>query len=77
MMTMTDDRQSDPAEEFAANRSTLVGVAYRMLGQVADAEDVVQDAWLRWADVAHDEIRDPKAFLVRITAGSRSTGCAE
>jgi RNA polymerase sigma-70 factor (ECF subfamily) len=68
MMTMTDDRQADSAEVFAANRSTLVGVAYRMLGQVADAEDVVQDAWLRWADVAHDEIRDPTAFLVRITS---------
>jgi RNA polymerase sigma-70 factor (ECF subfamily) len=68
MMTMTDDRQGDPAEVFAANRPTLVGVAYRMLGQVADAEDVVQDAWLRWADVAHDEIRDPTAFLVRITS---------
>jgi RNA polymerase sigma-70 factor (ECF subfamily) len=37
-----------------------------MLGSAADAEDVVQETWLRWADVDHDQVRDPRAYLVRI-----------
>ena len=41
-------------------------VAYRMLGSVADAEDVVQDAWLRWADADRDVVRVPEAFLRRV-----------
>lgn len=45
----------------------LIGVAYRMLGRVADAEDVVQEAWLRWAAVDRAEVREPRAFLVRVT----------
>jgi RNA polymerase sigma-70 factor (ECF subfamily) len=43
-----------------------MGVAYRMLGRVADAEDVVQDAWLRWAQADRDEVREPRAYLVRV-----------
>ncbi len=50
---------------FTANRSRLVGVAYRMLGSLGDAEDVVQEAWLRWARVDHSTVDDPTAFLVR------------
>ncbi|MDQ8706457.1 RNA polymerase sigma-70 factor [Streptomyces sp. LHD-70] len=52
---------------FEEHRPVLTGVAYRMLGRVADAEDVVQDAWLRWSAAEHDEIREPRAYLVRIT----------
>jgi RNA polymerase sigma-70 factor, ECF subfamily len=44
----------------------LFTVAYEMLGSAADAEDVVQETWLRWADVDHAAVRDPRAYLVRI-----------
>ncbi len=56
-----------PAEVFAAHRDLLVGVAYRMLGSAADAEDVVQDAWLRWSAVDHATVDDPRAYLVTVT----------
>jgi RNA polymerase sigma-70 factor (ECF subfamily) len=57
---------SDRAATFDALRPKLTHVAYRMLGSVADAEDVVQDAWLRWADADRDDVRVPEAFLRRI-----------
>jgi RNA polymerase sigma-70 factor (ECF subfamily) len=57
---------SDAAAEFDALRPRLTRVAYRMLGSVADAEDVVQDAWLRWADTDRDAVRVPEAFLRRV-----------
>jgi RNA polymerase sigma-70 factor (TIGR02957 family) len=53
-------------EAFARHRSLLFTVAYEMLGSAADAEDVVQETWLRWADVDTAEVRDPRAYLVRI-----------
>src|ERR671915_1322458 len=53
-------------EAFARHRRLLFTVAYEMLGSAADAEDVVQETWLRWADVDHAEVRDPRAYLVRI-----------
>ncbi len=53
-------------DPFVTHRSLLFTVAYEMLGSAADAEDVVQETWLRWADVDHDEVRDPRAYLVRI-----------
>ena len=56
---MTDD-------PFVAHRSLLFTVAYEMLGSASDAEDVVQETWLRWADVDHAAVRDPRAYLVRI-----------
>src|SRR5690606_3407245 len=59
-----DDTVTDAFEE---HRPVLLGVAYRMLGRVADAEDVVQDAWLRWAHGDRSEVREPRAFLVRVT----------
>ncbi|MEU3202724.1 RNA polymerase sigma-70 factor [Streptomyces cyaneofuscatus] len=59
---------ADPATDvFEEHRPVLTGVAYRMLGRVADAEDVVQEAWLRWSSAAQDGVREPRAFLVRIT----------
>jgi RNA polymerase sigma-70 factor (TIGR02957 family) len=57
--------QQTPETAFMANRPLLVGVAYRLLGSVGDAEDVVQEAWLRWARVDTDAVADPTAFLVR------------
>src|SRR5262245_25841426 len=56
----------DAAAVFDPLRPGLVRVAYRMLGSVADAEDVVQDAFLRWLDVDRDAVREPAAFLRRI-----------
>jgi RNA polymerase sigma-70 factor (ECF subfamily) len=55
----------DAAEEFSPLRPTLIRVAYRMLGSVADAEDVVQEAFLRWMRVDRSTIREPEAFLRR------------
>ena len=52
---------------FVAHRNLLFTVAYEMLGSAADAEDVLQETWLRWADVDLDEVRDERAYLVRIT----------
>jgi RNA polymerase sigma-70 factor (TIGR02957 family) len=54
------------ADPFVAHRSLLFTVAYEMLGSRADAEDVLQEAWLRWADVDQSEVRDPRAYLVRV-----------
>ncbi|MGW1270614.1 RNA polymerase sigma-70 factor [Streptomyces sp. NPDC002491] len=51
---------------FVAHRSLLFTVAYEMLGSAADAEDVVQESWLRWVDVDHSQVRDPRAYLVRV-----------
>ncbi|MEU4575896.1 RNA polymerase sigma factor SigJ [Nonomuraea sp. NPDC023979] len=53
---------------FEEHRRLLIGVAYRIVGSMADAEDVVQEAWLRWSGVDENEIADPKAFLVRVTS---------
>jgi RNA polymerase sigma-70 factor (TIGR02957 family) len=53
-------------DAFACHRSLLFTVAYEMLGSASDAEDVVQETWLRWADVDHVVVRDPRAYLVRI-----------
>jgi RNA polymerase sigma-70 factor (ECF subfamily) len=55
-------------DPFVTHRSLLFTVAYEMLGSVADAEDVVQEAWLRWADADRAAVRDPRAYLVRIVA---------
>jgi RNA polymerase sigma-70 factor (ECF subfamily) len=57
-----------PVGTFEAHRALLTSIAYRMLGQLVDAEDVVQEAWLRWARASHDEVRDPRAFLVTVTS---------
>ncbi|MGW7412845.1 RNA polymerase sigma-70 factor [Streptomyces sp. NPDC054863] len=67
---MTADTVTDPSDLsalFEEHRPVLTGVAYRMLGRVADAEDVVQDAWLRWSAEGREDVRAPRAYLVRIT----------
>jgi RNA polymerase sigma-70 factor (ECF subfamily) len=51
---------------FEEHRSGLFGVAYRMLGRVTDAEDIVQEAWLRWSAAGRDDVREPRAYLVRV-----------
>ncbi len=57
----------DPTDQFAAHRGVLLGAAYRVLGSMSDAEDVVQESWLRWSGVDHSQILDARAYLVRIT----------
>jgi RNA polymerase sigma-70 factor (ECF subfamily) len=52
---------------FEEHREALNGIAYRILGSHFDAEDAVQDAWLRWSATSHEPIDDPKAFLVTVT----------
>ncbi|MGW3012417.1 RNA polymerase sigma-70 factor [Streptomyces sp. NPDC001219] len=64
---MLNESATAATDVFEEHRSVLFGVAYRMLGRVADAEDVVQDAWLRWSGADHAAVREPRAFLVRIT----------
>lgn len=54
-------------EVFVAHRDLLIGVAYRVLGRVSDAEDVVQEAWLRWSKVDDSSVADPEGFLVTVT----------
>jgi RNA polymerase sigma-70 factor, ECF subfamily len=54
------------ATSFDPLRPRMIRIAYRMLGSVADAEDVVQDAFLRWLDVDRDAVRDPEAYLRRV-----------
>ncbi|MFI6424492.1 RNA polymerase sigma factor SigJ [Promicromonospora sp. NPDC050880] len=54
-------------EPFAENRRLLFTVAYEMLGAAADAEDVVQEAWLRWSAADRSDVLEPRAYLVRIT----------
>src|SRR3954471_13345214 len=57
----------DPATAaFLAHRNLLFTVAYELLGSAADAEDVLQETWLRWVGVDLDTVRDQRAYLVRI-----------
>src|ERR687886_533269 len=53
-------------DPFVAHRSLLFTVAYELLGSAADAEDVLQEAWLRWADVDHAQVTDPRAYLIQV-----------
>ncbi|WP_105971752.1 RNA polymerase sigma-70 factor [Streptomyces geranii] len=65
---LNPDSVTDPATDvFVEHRDLLFTVAYEMLGSAADAEDVLQEAWLRWAEVELAQVRDPRAYLVRIT----------
>jgi RNA polymerase sigma-70 factor (TIGR02957 family) len=53
-------------DPFVAHRNLLFTVAYEMLGSAADAEDVLQESWLRWADIDQSQVRDPRAYLIRV-----------
>ena len=64
---MSDHATNPATETFVAHRNLLFTVAYEMLGSAADAEDVLQETWLRWVKVDLEHVRDQRAFLVRIT----------
>jgi RNA polymerase sigma factor (sigma-70 family) len=57
---------TDPAETFQAQRRRLLGLAYRLLGAASDAEDVVQDAYLRWSAADPDSVHDVAAWLTTV-----------
>jgi len=59
---------TDDAADFEPHRSFLAGLAYRMLGSVAEAEDIVQDAFLRWREVDRAAIDEPRAYLARVVS---------
>ena len=63
---MSSAAESTGAQHFEDLRPLLFTVAYEMLGSAADADDVVQESWLRWADVGHGDVQDPRAYLVRV-----------
>lgn len=56
----------EAAAVFESHRVMLRGLAYRMLGSVAEAEDIVQETYLRWSEAEHDDIRSPRAWLVKV-----------
>jgi RNA polymerase sigma-70 factor (ECF subfamily) len=62
-----EDAMSDPAASFEPYRRRLLGLAYRMLGSMADAEDAVQDTYLRWHGAKRETVLDPRAFLMTTT----------
>lgn len=64
---MTEPAVEKATETFVAHRNLLFTVAYEVLGSAADAEDVLQETWLRWAQVDTEQVRDERAYLVRIT----------
>ncbi len=61
-----DDAHPDALQSFEAARRSLFGIAYRMLGSVREAEDILQDAYIRWHGVNHAEVRNPPAYLARL-----------
>jgi NADH dehydrogenase FAD-containing subunit len=65
--TVSDHRTDEATGAFVAHRNLLFTVAYEMLGSAADAEDVLQQTWLRWIEVDRARGRDQRAYLVRIT----------
>jgi RNA polymerase sigma-70 factor (ECF subfamily) len=64
--TSRDSRPDPATETFLAHRNLLFTVAYEMLGSAADAEDVLQETWLRWVGVDLDTVRNRRAYLVRV-----------
>ncbi|NUW46601.1 RNA polymerase sigma-70 factor [Nonomuraea rhodomycinica] len=64
---MSDHATDAATEAFLAHRNLLFTVAYEMLGSAADAEDVLQETWLRWVKADQDQVQDQRAYLIRIT----------
>ncbi|MFF4579835.1 RNA polymerase sigma-70 factor [Streptomyces sp. NPDC001373] len=62
-----DSGALEATETFVAHRSLLFTVAYELLGSAADADDVLQETWLRWVRVDAAHVKEPRAYLVRIT----------
>ena len=58
---------TDPSASFEPHRRRLLGLAYRMLGSMAEAEDAVQEAYLRWHDADRENVAEPRAFLITTT----------
>lgn len=74
---MSDDATDPTTETFVAHRNLLFTVAYEMLGSAADAEDVLQETWLRWVKVDLEHVRAISApTWSESQLGSRSTDCA-
>jgi RNA polymerase sigma factor (sigma-70 family) len=63
----TSSDHNDGLSPFANVRPRLFGIAYRMLGSAAEAEDIVQDVWLRWQSIDRSVVQDAAAFLARTT----------
>lgn len=66
-LTQANYELDDAAAIFLSLRPRLFGIAYRMLGSAAEAEDIVQDTWLRWQSADRSEVLEPAAFLATIT----------
>ncbi|RVU18559.1 RNA polymerase sigma-70 factor [Streptomyces antnestii] len=64
---MAESSDHTATDTFVAHRNLLFTVAYEMLGSAADAEDVLQETWLRWVKADLGQVRDQRAYLVRIT----------
>lgn len=67
MHALTDTGDATAVDAFEDHRALLFGVAYRVLGSAVDAEDVVQEAWLRWSRVDHEKVADPGSFLMQVS----------
>lgn len=65
---MENDAHDDGVAAFVAARRRLFGIAFRVLGSAAEAEDIVQDVWLRWQAVDRSAVSNPSAFLATTTA---------
>ncbi|MEV0733740.1 RNA polymerase sigma-70 factor [Polymorphospora sp. NPDC050346] len=65
---MTHPPANPDQRVFDEHRNLLFSVAYRILGSAADAEDAVQDAWIRWSAASRAQVADPKAYLARIVS---------
>ncbi|MET8956619.1 RNA polymerase sigma-70 factor [Streptomyces sp. NPDC004533] len=65
---MTDPSPTIDQQVFTRHRNLLFSVAYRILGSAADAEDAVQDAWIKWSAADRSQVAEPKAYLTRIVS---------
>ena len=68
MSERANESEENPADSFEPHRPLLTGLAYRMLGSIAEAEDIVQEAYLRWHDVERSTVDNPRAYLSRTVA---------